>query len=74
LVDAERGGNSLDEAIDDGDDVAIAAITVAESISPLRARAYANSPLPCMNRSPSTSSFSAGIESSRSPSSRVAFV
>jgi len=30
LVDAERGGDSLDEAIDDGDDVAIAAITVAE--------------------------------------------
>lgn len=30
MVDAERGGDSLDEAIDDGDDVAIAAITVAE--------------------------------------------
>jgi len=30
LVDAERGGNSLGEAIDDGDDVAVAAITVAE--------------------------------------------
>lgn len=30
MVDAERGGVSLDEAIDDGDDVAIAAITVAE--------------------------------------------
>jgi tRNA(fMet)-specific endonuclease VapC len=30
LVDAERGGVSLGEAIDDGDDVAIAAITVAE--------------------------------------------
>jgi tRNA(fMet)-specific endonuclease VapC len=30
LVDAERGGNALGEAIDDGDDVAIAAITVAE--------------------------------------------
>jgi tRNA(fMet)-specific endonuclease VapC len=30
LVDAERGSNSLDEAIGDGDDVAIAAITVAE--------------------------------------------
>jgi tRNA(fMet)-specific endonuclease VapC len=30
LVDAERGGDSLDEAIDDGDDVAIAAITMAE--------------------------------------------
>jgi tRNA(fMet)-specific endonuclease VapC len=30
LVDAERGGDSLSEAIDDGDDVAVAAITVAE--------------------------------------------
>lgn len=30
LVDAERGGDSLDQAIGDGDDVAIAAITVAE--------------------------------------------
>lgn len=30
MVDAERGGDSLGEAIDDGDDVAIAAITVAE--------------------------------------------
>jgi tRNA(fMet)-specific endonuclease VapC len=30
LVDAERGGHSLGEAIDDGDDVAVAAITVAE--------------------------------------------
>lgn len=30
LVDAERGGDSLDEAIDDGDDVAVAAVTVAE--------------------------------------------
>lgn len=30
LVDAERGGDALAEAIDDGDDVAIAAITVAE--------------------------------------------
>lgn len=30
MVDAERGGASLGEAIDDGDDVAIAAITVAE--------------------------------------------
>jgi hypothetical protein len=28
LADAERGGDSLDEAIGDGDDVAIAAITV----------------------------------------------
>lgn len=30
MVDAERGGDSLDEAISDGDDVAIAAITMAE--------------------------------------------
>lgn len=30
MVDAERGGDLLGEAIDDGDDVAIAAITVAE--------------------------------------------
>jgi tRNA(fMet)-specific endonuclease VapC len=30
LVDAERGGNALGAAIDDGDDVAVAAITVAE--------------------------------------------
>ena len=30
MVDAERGGDSLEEAIDDGDDVAVAAITVAE--------------------------------------------
>jgi tRNA(fMet)-specific endonuclease VapC len=30
LVDAERGGDALDEAVDDGDDVAVAAITVAE--------------------------------------------
>jgi tRNA(fMet)-specific endonuclease VapC len=30
LVDAERGSRSLGEAIDDGDDVAVAAITVAE--------------------------------------------
>jgi tRNA(fMet)-specific endonuclease VapC len=30
LVNAERSGNSLEEAIDDGDDVAVAAITVAE--------------------------------------------
>jgi tRNA(fMet)-specific endonuclease VapC len=30
LVDAERGGDSLIEAVDDGDDVAVAAITVAE--------------------------------------------
>jgi tRNA(fMet)-specific endonuclease VapC len=30
LVDAERGGDALDEAIGDSDDVAVAAITVAE--------------------------------------------
>lgn len=30
MVDAERGRNSLAEVIDDGDDVAVAAITVAE--------------------------------------------
>ena len=30
MVDAERGGDSLGDAIDDGDDVAVAAITVAE--------------------------------------------
>jgi tRNA(fMet)-specific endonuclease VapC len=30
LVDAERGGDALGAAIDDGDDVAVAAITVAE--------------------------------------------
>jgi tRNA(fMet)-specific endonuclease VapC len=30
LVDAKRGGDSLADAIDEGDDVAIAAITVAE--------------------------------------------
>lgn len=30
LVDAERGGESLAAAIDDADDVAIAAVTVAE--------------------------------------------
>ncbi len=30
MVDAERGGGALTEVIDDGDDVAIAAITVAE--------------------------------------------
>jgi tRNA(fMet)-specific endonuclease VapC len=30
LVDAERGGDSPEEVIDDGDDVAVAAITVAE--------------------------------------------
>lgn len=30
LVDAERGDDSLSQMIDDGDDVAVAAITVAE--------------------------------------------
>jgi tRNA(fMet)-specific endonuclease VapC len=30
LIDAERGGVDLDDAIDDDDDVAIAAVTVAE--------------------------------------------
>lgn len=30
LVDAERSGDALENVIDDGDDVAIAAITVAE--------------------------------------------
>lgn len=30
MVDAERGGDSLEAVIDDGDDVAVAAITVAE--------------------------------------------
>ncbi len=30
MVDAERGGSALDEAIGDSDDVAVAAITVAE--------------------------------------------
>lgn len=30
MVDAERGGDSLVDVIDDGDDVAVAAITVAE--------------------------------------------
>lgn len=30
MVDAERGGEALAEAIDDDDDVAVAAITVAE--------------------------------------------
>lgn len=30
MVDAERGGNSLGETISDSDDVAVAAITVAE--------------------------------------------
>lgn len=30
MVDAERGGATLTEVVDDGDDVAVAAITVAE--------------------------------------------
>jgi tRNA(fMet)-specific endonuclease VapC len=30
LIDAERGGNEIDEVIEDDDDVAIAAISVAE--------------------------------------------
>lgn len=30
LIDTERSGNGLDETIDDDDDVAIAAVTVAE--------------------------------------------
>ncbi len=30
LIDAERSGDGLDGAIDDGDDVAVAAVTVAE--------------------------------------------
>ena len=30
LVDAERGGDALDDVIDDTDDVAIAAVTIAE--------------------------------------------
>ena len=30
LVDAERTGDHLDDVIDDGDDVAIAAVTIAE--------------------------------------------
>ena len=30
LVDAERGGDALDNVIDDDDDVAIAAVTIAE--------------------------------------------
>lgn len=30
MVDAERGGDSLEQVVDDGDDVAVAAITVAE--------------------------------------------
>jgi tRNA(fMet)-specific endonuclease VapC len=30
LIDAERTGDALDDVIDDGDDVAIAAVTIAE--------------------------------------------
>jgi tRNA(fMet)-specific endonuclease VapC len=30
LVDAERAGDALDDAVDDNDDVAIAAVTIAE--------------------------------------------
>ena len=30
MVDAERGSDSLEQVVDDGDDVAVAAITVAE--------------------------------------------
>jgi tRNA(fMet)-specific endonuclease VapC len=30
LIDADRAGTTLDAAIDDGDDVAVAAITIAE--------------------------------------------
>lgn len=30
MVDAERGGATLTEVVDDGDDIAVAAITVAE--------------------------------------------
>lgn len=36
LVDAERGGVALDDAIDDDDDVAIAAVTFAELIVGIR--------------------------------------
>lgn len=30
LIDAERSGDELDDLIDDGDDVAVAAVTIAE--------------------------------------------
>lgn len=30
LIDADRGGDTLDEVIDDDDDVAVAAVTIAE--------------------------------------------
>ena len=36
LIDAERGGVDLDQAIDDDDDVAIAAVTIAELLVGLR--------------------------------------
>ena len=36
LIDAERGGVDLDDAIDDADDVAIAAVTVAELLVGVR--------------------------------------
>jgi tRNA(fMet)-specific endonuclease VapC len=36
LIDAERGDVTLDDAIDDGDDVAIAAVTVAELLVGVR--------------------------------------
>jgi tRNA(fMet)-specific endonuclease VapC len=36
LIDAERGGVDLDETIEDGDDVAISAITVAELLAGVR--------------------------------------
>ena len=36
LIDAERGGGELDDAIDDADDVAIAAVTVAELLVGVR--------------------------------------
>lgn len=36
LIDAERGGLTLDEVIDDDDDVAIAAVTVAELLVGVR--------------------------------------
>ena len=36
LIDSERGDLALDDAIDDGDDVAIAAVTVAELLVGVR--------------------------------------
>ena len=39
LIDAERSGDAIDEAIDDEDDVAIAAVTIAElRVGALRAK------------------------------------